>query len=336
MPLVCAGCRHSTMISSRKIAAVVNPHSAGGRTARQWPEIARSLEQRVGAVNARFTSGKGDGTSLARALLREGYDFIVAAGGDGTVNEVANGFLEDDRPIHAEACLGILPLGTGADFRKTLGIEKGVEAAIETLVSGVPFLMDVGKVLFIGHDGAPSSRCFVNVASFGMGGEAATRSENAARRLGGRAAFLWATFGTMISYRGKRVRLILDSSPLPSEFLVSNIALGNGEFHGGGLHPCPKAVLNDGLLEVTVIEYLNLFELARDIHILYSKDVAAYHHPKVHLLRAKHIQAEASEPTHLEVDGEPVGRLPLEASVLPACLQVMVPAASPLLAKPAG
>lgn len=100
------------------------------------------------------------------------------------------------------------------------------------------------------------------------------------------------------------------------------------------MHPCPKAVLNDGLLEVTVIEYLSLFEIARDIHILYSEDVYAHHHPKVHQFRAKRIEAEASEPTHLEVDGEPLGRLPLEAAILPARLRVMVPASSRLLAKP--
>lgn len=323
------------MASNRKVAAVINPHSAGDRTARQWPEISRALGKCLGAVQPCFTKRKGDGIGITRGLLGEGYDLIIAAGGDGTVNEVVNGFLENDRPVRPDSCLGILPLGTGSDFRRTLGTYTEIRPAIETLASGSPLLMDVGKVSFTSHEGLPSSRYFVNVASFGLGGEAARRSQNAARRLGARVGFLWATFGTMISYRGKRVRLILDGSPLPSGFLVSNIALGNGEFHGGGLHPCPKAILNDGWLEVTVIEYLNLFELARDIHILYSEDVAAYHHPKVHLFRAKRIEAEANEPTHLEVDGEPLGKLPLEATVLPTCLQVMVPAGSPLLTKKA-
>lgn len=319
------------MTPGRKIAAVINPHSAGGKTARQWPEIARALEKRLGPVSARFTDNKEHATDLARELLREGHDFIIAAGGDGTVNEVANGFLENDDPVRPEACLGILPLGTGGDFRRTLGIAVGIEAAIETLATGAPLLMDVGKISFSGHDGTPRSRYFTNVVSFGMGGEVATRSQNAARRLGGRAAFLWATFRTTLGYRGRRVRLTLDGVPQPSECFVTNVALGNGEFHGGGMHPCPQAVLNDGLLDVTVIDYLNLIEIARDIHILYSQDVYAYHHPKVHQIRAKTITAEASEPTHLEVDGEPLGILPLEASILPACLRVMVPAKSPLL-----
>ncbi len=322
------------MTPNRKIAAVVNPHSAGGKTARQWPAIQRALENRLGPIEARFTREKGDGANLARALLREGCDLVIAAGGDGTVNEVANGFLENDEQVRPEACLGVLSLGTGGDFRRTLGIEKGIDAAIETLASGAPLLMDVGKVSFQGHDGARQCRYFINIASFGIGGEAATRSRNSARRLGGRAAFLWATLRTTLGYRGKKVRLTLDASPLPREFLVTHVALGNGEYQGGGMHPCPKAILNDGLLDVTVIEYLNLFEIARDIHILYSEDVFAYHHPKVHSFRAKSIQADSSEPTHVEVDGEPLGRLPLEATILPAGLRVRVPAKSPLLANP--
>ena len=78
-----------------------------------------------------------------------------------------------------------------------------------------------------------------------------------------------------------------------------------------------------------------VFEIARDIHILYSEDVYAYHHSKVHQFRAKRIEAEASDPTHLEVDGEPLGKLPLEATVLSNCLRVIVPAGSPLLSKKA-
>ena len=321
------------MVSNRKIAAVVNPHSAGGRTFRQWPELAQALEKRLGAIQPCFTERKGDAIGITRELLREGYDLIIAVGGDGTANEAANGFLENDRPVRGDACLGILPLGTGGDFRRTLGIDREVEAAIETLVSGVPLLMDVGKVSFTDHDSSPCSRYFVNVASFGMGGEAATRSRNAARRLGGRAAFLWAVFQTTLAFHGKKVRLTLDGSPMPREFFIANVALGNGRFHGGGMRPCPKAVLNDGWLEVTLIEYLNLFEITRDIHILYSEDVFAHHHPKVHQFRAQRIEAEATEPTHLEVDGEPLGKLPLEAIVLPECLRVMVPAGSRLLTK---
>jgi YegS/Rv2252/BmrU family lipid kinase len=317
-----------------RIAAVVNPRSAGGKTARRWPEIARALEKRLGPITTRFTESNRGGTTPARELLQEGYDFIIAAGGDGTINEVANAYLENDQPVRPEARLGILPLGTGGDFRRTLGIGSGIEAAIETLADGIPLPIDVGKAKFLGNDGQTRTRYFVNVASFGMGGEVATRSQNAARSLGGTVSFLWATFQTCFRYWGRRVRLELDGSKLPGEFFITNVAVGNGEFHGGGMHPCPNAILDDGMFEVTVIDYLGMFELARDIRILYSADV--YRHPKVHHYRARRVVAEADEATYLEVDGEPLGRLPFEAVGLPVRLAVMVPRSSPLLSeKPA-
>jgi YegS/Rv2252/BmrU family lipid kinase len=314
-----------------KIAVVVNPRSAGGKTARRWPEIAVALEARLGRVETRFTESGGGGTRVARQLLDEGYEYIVAAGGDGTINEVANAFLENDRPVRPEARLGILPLGTGGDFRRTLGIGAGIREIVETLATGVPLLMDVGKAQFCGQGGRTQSRYFVNIASFGMGGEVAARSQNAARALGGTMAYFWATFITFFAYRGKRVRLELDGEKLPSPFVITNVAIGNGEFHGGGMRPCPRAILNDGLLEVTVIDYLMMFELARDIRFLYSENV--YRHPKVHHFRARKVTAKGETPTKIEVDGEPLGRLPLQATILPQRLPVVVPPNSALLSK---
>ncbi len=319
------------MTQMDKIAAVVNPRSGGGKTGKRWPQISRALEERIGPVSVRFTKTSGDGIALARELLREGHTLIVAVGGDGTVNEVANGFLENDQPVRPEAVLGIFPLGTGGDFQRTLGINSKIEDAITTLSEGAPLRIDVGKAAFQGHDGTQQSRYFVNVASFGMGGEVAARAQNTPRPFGGTVAFLWATTRVLLGYRGKKVRLELDGVKLAEEFCVTNIAVGNGEFHGGGMHPCPRAILNDGLLEVTVIDRLGIFELARNVRVLYSEDI--YRHPKVHHFRASRVAALADELTHVEIDGEPLGRLPFEATVLQEKISVMVPRTSRLLAK---
>jgi diacylglycerol kinase (ATP) len=125
------------------------------------------------------------------------------------------------------------------------------------------------------------------------------------------------------------VRLTLDGVPQPQEFLITNIAIGNGRFHGGGMHPCPRAVMNDGLLEVTTIDRLTAYELVRDLPILYSDNI--YQHAKVRHFRARHIRAESREVTRIEVDGEALGRLPLEVSVLPRKLPILIAPESPLL-----
>lgn len=320
------------MSMPKKIAAVVNPHSAGGRTAKRWPELAGLLERRLGPVTTRFTDAHGAGITITRDLLREGFELIIAVGGDGTINEVANGFFDQDRPIRAEATLGILPLGTGGDFRRTLDIPLNPSEAIEVLSSGIPLLIDVGKAKFQANNGAATSRYFVNLVSFGMGGHVAARSKNFMGCFGGRAAFFWAMVVTFLGYRGRSIHLTLDGNRHPNPFFITNIAIGNGQFHGGGMWPCPAALLNDGVFDVTVIGYAGAIKLLWRIAMLYSGEV--YSHPKVNHYEAKRVLAESTSATEIEIDGEPLGTLPLEVSILPQQLRVLVPRSSPLLGIP--
>jgi YegS/Rv2252/BmrU family lipid kinase len=299
------------------IAAVVNPNAASGRTGKRWPQIARRLERCIGNVSAHFTEDRGHAISLTRALLEQGYRTIIAAGGDGTVNEVANGFFQDGVPLCPAARLGLLPMGTGGDFRRALGIPRGVNDAAAVIANGKCRRIDVAKAGFAG-----GTRLFVNLTSFGMGGEVAARSSNFFSPLSGKLAFLYATAKVFFRYRPKTVRLKLDGKDVGS-FSILNIAIGNGRYHGGGMHVCPRAVMDDGLLEVTVIQDLGLAQLVRDLPVLYSDDL--YRHPKTMHFRASHVEAASDEPAHVEIDGEPLGTLPVEISVLPRALDVLVP-----------
>lgn len=312
-----------------KIAAVVNPHSAGGRTARRWPQLAHLLESRLGRVTSRFTGEQGGAIAITSGLLREGFDLVIAVGGDGTINEVANGFFHQDRLVRPEAALGILPLGTGGDFRRTLEIPVSTLEALDVLAAGHAALIDVGKATFHANSGGQSSRYFVNLVSFGMGGHVAAQSRNFMGRFGGRAAFFWATVKTFLSYRGRQVNLSLDGSATCLPFFITNVAIGNGQFHGGGMRPCPAAVPNDGVFDVTVINYAGALKLLSSISMLYTGEV--YAHPKVRHFQAARILAQGESATEIEIDGEPLGTLPLEISVLPRRLRVLVPPSSALL-----
>jgi YegS/Rv2252/BmrU family lipid kinase len=317
------------MMKPGKIAAVVNPQSAGGKTAREWPQLAQLIESRLGAVVTRFTHEQGAGIAITRGLLREGFDLIIAVGGDGTINEVANGFFHQDRLIRPEAALGILPLGTGGDFRRTLEIPAATPEALEILAGGHDALIDVGKATFRTAGGGQASRYFVNLVSFGMGGQVAAGSRNFMGRFGGKAAFFWSTVKTFLVYRGRQVSLALDGNATRQSFFVTNVAIGNGQFHGGGMRPCPAATPNDGVFDVTVVNYAGAFRLLRSISMLYSGEV--YSHPNVRHFEAARILAESAEATEIEIDGEPLGTLPLEVTLLPRQLRVLVPPTSPLL-----
>ena len=297
-----------------RTAAIVNPRSATGKTGRRWPDLAASLPE----IDVRFTQGPRHATELARECLREGYQRIIAVGGDGTINEVVNGFMIDGRPINREAVLAILPLGTGSDFQKSLGIES-LDDAMKLIDQERPSPIDLGLVEYQSPEGRRESRYFGNVVSFGMGGEVAARAKNIVSKVSGKGAFLLATAQVFLTYQPKTAELEVDGQP-HGPFTITNIAIGNGRYHGGGMHVCPKALLDDGELEVTVIEALSSYELLRDIKILYSENL--YVHPKTHHLRGHRISARSSQVVSIEVDGEPLGALPLDFSVVRGAVRV--------------
>lgn len=306
-----------------KTAAIVNPRSAGGKTARRWPSLRQAIETRLGPVESCFTKQAGHATGIARDLLGRGFDRIIGVGGDGTFNEIANGFLVNDEPVRPSACLGLLPMGTGGDFQHSLEIPVVPAEAIELIAAGVAREIDVGRATFETHAGQQQQRYFVNLTSFGMGGEVSARARNAARLFGGKAAFFYATLRVFLTYRGKPVEITFDETAPPRRYRILNVAVGNGRFHGGGMYVCPKARFNSGLLEITVIEDLSLFTLLRDYRYLYDGNI--YDHPKCHHFLAKSIRATSPVETRIEVDGEPLGRLPLAITVLPRRMKVLAP-----------
>jgi YegS/Rv2252/BmrU family lipid kinase len=316
-----------------KTAVIINPRAGGGEALRRRPSITRLLESCLGPMTVRLTEGCGHATVLVRDLLHEGFHRFIAVGGDGTIHEAANGFFDGDRNVCPEACLGVLPFGTGGDFRRMLGMPIHKEDAAKALASAVPHPIDIGRARFRSYDGATQRRVFINLVSFGLGGEVARRSRNLLSPASGTAAYLWATAAGFLSYRERQVRLTLDECSAPISFSITNVAIGNGAYHGGGMHVCPQAVMDDGIFEVTVIERLGLFETARDLSVLYSDDI--YRHPKVHYFRARRFAAGSDETVHIEIDGEAVGMLPLEITMLPRSLRVLVPRGSPLLGSPA-
>jgi len=307
----------------RRIAAIANPRAANGRVGRLWPQLSRRLRERLGDLTLHLTDSPGHATRISRDLIADGYDLVVAVGGDGTINEVANGFLHVGRTSSSQASLGILPVGTGADFQRTLAIPSDSNAAIDILVGGEARPIDAACVRYVANDGREAQRFFVNLTSFGISGAIAARAKNRLQALGGKAAFLWATLKTAATDRGRKVEIQVDNNAEWQEHFITNIAVGNGQFHGGGMRPCPRAMLDDGILDITIIDHLSRIEIARDIRKLYSENV--YVLSKVHHLRARRIAARCPEPTWIEVDGEPLGRLPLEIEVLPAGLRVIFP-----------
>ena len=305
------------------IAAIVNPRAADRRAERRWPELRPQMEAVLGALEVYQTTAPGHAIELTRKALGQGARTVIAVGGDGTVSEVVNGFFDGTQPVAAGVVLGIIPLGTGSDLCRTRGLPLEERAALEVIRRGATRRIDLERARFETLEGRPGQRLGVNITSFGMGGLVAARANRASKWLGGKALFQWTTLRTALTFRGNTVRLRLDGRELPP-VKITNVAVGNAQFHGAGMWACPRAVVDDGLLDVTVFRYLSLLEIVGAFPRLYNGKI--YEHPKVEFHRARRVEATAEEPAYLEVDGEPVGRLPLEITVLPQALTVCVPA----------
>jgi len=182
--------------------------------------------------------------------------------------------------------------------------------------------VDVMKVRYATLNGASALRHAINIVSFGMGGLVAARAKESSRPLGGRAAYLTATLRTALTFRGRCVRLTLDGAPA-IEATITNVAVGNGQFHGGGMWACPAARLDDGFIDVTLVNYLPLWQLVRALPGLYTGRVLE--HPSVRSHRVRRLEADGREPCAIELDGEAVGRLPIEVSVMPRAIRLLVP-----------
>ena len=132
---------------------VVNPKSANGATGRRWGELVASIARTLSDFGVEFTRGEMDAMHITRTAIKSGYECIVAVGGDGTINEVVNGFFEDGKVLNPAAALGVLPRGTGGDFRKSFDWDLDSDAAIHRLKTPDTRPFDVGLVEFLGHDG---------------------------------------------------------------------------------------------------------------------------------------------------------------------------------------
>ncbi len=300
---------------------MVNPRSAAGRTATAAGRISRLLAP-LGPVELAVTSGPRDATTRTRQALWDGFERIVAVGGDGTVNEVVNGFFERGSPVNPDAELGVIEFGTGGDLRKTLGIPGNPQTAVHRIVSGSRRPIDVGRVRASCAKGPQDERLFINVASFGLSGNVVHQVDGnpSFKRVARGLAFAISAAVEVLSYAPRRVRLRLDGA-LPEEADLIACAVCNARYFGGGMHIAPMARPDDGLLDVIMVHNAPRLELLSTIPALFN----GRHMEKscVRHARARTVHATLTDPgdvMFVETDGESHGKLDASFDLLPQSL----------------
>lgn len=310
---------------------IANPKSAAGSTRDRWSAIASDLRTHFGPFNVAFTKGPGDGIEIARAAAEKGRTFIIACGGDGTVNEIANGILRSGK----DAELGIFPSGTGGDFRRTIGMPNETREAARALRDGETKTIDVGRVSFVDHNDLPAERYFLNVTSFGLAASIIERVKGTTSlswlpldNVRGRASFALSTLQEVIAIGPTSVRVRLDDKEEHTLQTV-NFCVANARYFGGGMMIAPEAKLSDGFLDVINIGDINTAKIILNAYTLYRGTHLDLHEVKDTL--AKRIEARPlrdDQEVHIEIDGELPGKLPATYEVVPGALRVRVPRAA--------
>ncbi|MFH1242113.1 MAG: diacylglycerol kinase family protein [Pseudomonadota bacterium] len=304
----------------KRITFVVNPNSANGLTGKEWPAIKAKARDLLGSSETRITAAPGDASRLAREAVISGAEIVVCVGGDGTLNEVINGVMDEGGLSRAGILLGFIPRGTGCDFIKTVPVPRNPDKALENIAACRFRRIDLGKITFRDHEGHTSSRYFHNVLSFGLGGEVDERVNKTTKVFGGFVSFIWATLISILLYDTKKIQLRVDDH-FHEEVKGWNVAVANGRYHGGGMYVAPGASIDDGLFQVTVIGDLSKPAVFWNLPRLYNGKI--YEHKKIRKLTGRRVEAFSEQRVLLDMDGEQPGQLPAVIEIVPSVLPII-------------
>ena len=298
---------------------LVNPASDNGATGKRWAEIARRAATRGLEGDTLFSEAPGHLTRLAREASLGGARLLVVVGGDGSVNEVANGIHDLSEPE-----IAVIPRGTGWDFVRTYGIPHKLDGAIDVARDGRAREIDIGRVLYRAWDGSEAESHFANVASAGMSGAIAERANVTTKALGGKVSYLWATVAVFSRWQNSEVRVSVDDEIRGGR--MHDVVVANGRCFGGGMRICPDAEPDDGLFDVLTIGDLTKVDLLTTLpKTFWGKHLP---HPKAELLRGAVVTVDSTGPLPIELDGEQPGTTPVRFEVVPRALRVRVPRGS--------
>jgi YegS/Rv2252/BmrU family lipid kinase len=292
-----------------------------GSVGREWDRIQARAKERLGSFPSHLTTGPEHATHLTRTALEDGCAAIICVGGDGTFNEVINGFMQArEGRARPDAAVGYIARGTGCDFIKTVPLPKDLEKALDVIETGKSISMDLGRIQYKNNGGHTAYRYFHNLASFGLGGEVDERVNRTTKVFGGFFSFIWATLISVLLYNRKHIRLTMDNG-FDQMVTALNVAVANGQYHGGGMWVAPEARVDDGKFHVTVIGDFSLPEVLRHLPKLYNGKLMELE--KVSSFTATRVTARSAERVLLDVDGEQPGWLPVTIEVVPDALNLI-------------
>ncbi len=303
---------------------IVNPRSGGGKTGKTFDAMRVPLKRALGDFDVAMTERGRHAVDIARDAATAGREVVVAVGGDGTIHEVVNGLMEARDKGTKPPRLGVIGQGTGGDFRRTLGLEHRLDRYCAAISGGKTQRVDVGRASFVAHDGSKAGSFFINILSVGMGGLVDQLVAQAGRSLGGTLTYFTASLRGLIESEIAVLECTLSLAGSTREEVITtrNLAICNGRFFGSGMKVAPMAATDDGVFEVISLGAAGKVRFAIESTTrLYTGDHIGkgdVQHLRCDKITVALRNKEIVDRFLLDVDGEPLGRLPMEIELSPA------------------
>lgn len=262
---------------------IVNPIAGGGRAKALLPKIEKRFQEAGVEFDLYTTKGHQDAVAAAAKAAAEGFDIVVAVGGDGTVNEVLNGI------VGTKAVLAVAPGGKGNDFATAINMPRDPDAVCDTLLKAETRAIDLGKVM---------DRYFINSVGVGFDASVALRVNQGVRPFKGTSAYIYTFFRMVSSYKTIEMEIDLGNGPFTAKPLL--VAVGIGQAYGGGMKIVPDAIIDDGLFDVCVMEDMNRLSLVYHFPKVFSGKLKNLKQAGMHRTREVKLTLSETRPMHLE------------------------------------
>jgi diacylglycerol kinase (ATP) len=296
-----------------KAFVIVNRRA--GKGARHPDEFKAMLAQAGLDYEMVVTQRRHHAVELARQAIEQGFTYIVAVGGDGTIHEVVNGMLGPDGPRNPAAVLGVVSAGSGSDFARTFGLPDPVKEGVDHLAGDATVAIDAGRVTFT-TEGGEATEWFPNIAEAGLGADVVKRAERLPRRLG-RSRYLVGFWMTLGVFKGTQGTVVCDGETY--EGRITNLVVANCQFFGGGMHVAPKAAPSDGRLDVLIQVGSKSDYVATITKIYRGTHLPA---PSIKQYLARRVEVITKIPLLVEADGELLGTTPATFSIVENALRL--------------
>ena len=301
---------------------IVSSRSGGGKARHDWPEIANLLKAKSIEFIASITDHAYHAIELAREAVLSGFRKLLVVGGDGAVHEVRNGLYSQSEVSPSEVAVGLIPVGSGNDWSRLHRIPADYGRAVDLIAEADvrTRLQDVACVHTL-MDGKPYCRYMMNIGGLGFDSDVCRRFDIAKEHgHAGDRQYLKSLLSGFLAYRPLRFRVVVDGEEFYHGTAFS-VALGIGQYCGGGMRQTPDAVPDDGLINVTVVGKLSKWKFLSKVPSLFKGDI--YRHKEVRHTTGRRVEISAAPYSYMEVDGEPVGITPVRIEVIPAGVQVV-------------